>query len=353
MPVYDYGFIQSDRPLTAAELARAQAQLGIGTSLDDLKEYYRQRYGRGGVLVAAGERAARPVATPLPLPAGQPVPQVRTLPIRAGEPMPRMQPLTTAGAVRQTALPAPAQVSPAISPAFQGTLTALEEYWQRTMPTYMPYAPGTPTFAREKWERERALTEQEKKLAAALDRTATFGKVVTKEDANILGVPVGTPTWEAANAAVERAHELRLASIRAAGGGSGGAGALPSTVSERRDYYRAQEMAKIDEAIAADVDWYELEDAIRQSASRYAQKGLSVDEMLRYALGRYEWELNAGRMAPRAPVGVSTDLWAQRPLPGEADKLARRRQQISEAKSRLATEFGWAPVAAEQVYGRL
>ncbi|MGB9886894.1 MAG: hypothetical protein ACPLRW_07855 [Moorellales bacterium] len=219
MPVYDYGFIQSDRPLTAAELARAQAQLGIGTSLDDLKEYYRQRYGRG-----APQATQQPQARNLVLRAGEPVPELRSLPLPAGAARPALtrygQAAATAPAPSTAPITSFATQVPVLSPSFQGTLASLEEYWQRTMPTYMPYAPGTPTFVREKWEREQALTEQEKKLAMALSRTATFGKVATKEDAAILGVPQGTLTWEAFNAAAARAHELRLQQIKSTEGGT-------------------------------------------------------------------------------------------------------------------------------------
>lgn len=71
------------------------------------------------------------------------------------------------------------------------------------------------------YEQSLALERANSMLANAIARTELAGMVTNETDARILGVPVGTESWAAKNAAMERAHELQLAQMRALSSGSG------------------------------------------------------------------------------------------------------------------------------------
>lgn len=60
------------------------------------------------------------------------------------------------------------------------------------------------------------LNRMQTEIEAALNRSSQFGRVTTATDAAILGVPVGTPTYEAEEAARERAHEVQIEKDRIA-----------------------------------------------------------------------------------------------------------------------------------------
>jgi len=91
---------------------------------------------------------------------------------------------------------------------------------------------GQPTFANQQFQAQQALKEAE--LTGYLDGTQTLagrafdlqastqalnnalraveslGRVTTQEQADLLGVPVGTPSWQAREAAERRAQELQM-----------------------------------------------------------------------------------------------------------------------------------------------
>jgi len=71
------------------------------------------------------------------------------------------------------------------------------------------------------YEQSLALEKANSMLANAIARTELAGMVTNETDARILGVPVGTESWAAKNAAMERAQELKLAQMRALSSGSG------------------------------------------------------------------------------------------------------------------------------------
>lgn len=71
------------------------------------------------------------------------------------------------------------------------------------------------------FEQSLALERANSMLSNAIARTELAGMVTNETDARILGVPVGTESWAAKNAAMERAQELQLAQMRASSSGSG------------------------------------------------------------------------------------------------------------------------------------
>ncbi len=71
------------------------------------------------------------------------------------------------------------------------------------------------------FEQSLALERANSMLSNAIARTELAGMVTNETDARILGVPVGTESWAAKNAAMERAQELQLAQMRALSSGSG------------------------------------------------------------------------------------------------------------------------------------
>lgn len=64
---------------------------------------------------------------------------------------------------------------------------------------------GIPTLA----GRDQEVKAWATKLDAAMSEVATFGKVMTKESADVLGVPVGTQSYDAIKAAEDRAFEWK------------------------------------------------------------------------------------------------------------------------------------------------
>jgi hypothetical protein len=68
------------------------------------------------------------------------------------------------------------------------------------------YYGGQPTMASKVFDLQ-ARTSQ---ITNALNQVNAFGKVTTQEQADLLGVPVGTPSWQAQNAAAERQQELQM-----------------------------------------------------------------------------------------------------------------------------------------------
>ena len=91
---------------------------------------------------------------------------------------------------------------------------------------------GQPTFANQQFQAQQALSEAEltgilngtqtlagrafdlqvstQVLNNALNAVETLGQVTTQAQADLLGVPIGTPSWQARNAAEQRAHELQM-----------------------------------------------------------------------------------------------------------------------------------------------
>ena len=94
------------------------------------------------------------------------------------------------------------------------------------------YYNGSSTLNRQKYESDKALQEGEltgnyngkptlaskqfdlqastQRINNALNAVQSLGKVTTQEQANLLGVPVGTPSWQAAEAAASRQQELQM-----------------------------------------------------------------------------------------------------------------------------------------------
>lgn len=62
MAVYDYGFVKSNRPLTASELAAARQKAGIGPTQEALQSYYRER-AAGGAVAPATTPATEPATS--------------------------------------------------------------------------------------------------------------------------------------------------------------------------------------------------------------------------------------------------------------------------------------------------
>jgi hypothetical protein len=86
------------------------------------------------------------------------------------------------------------------------------------------YYNGGTTLARDQYGSDTAyqnsqiaLAERELALKSALERVQSMGKVTTQEDANLLGVPIGTPSAQASQAAAELAQRLQIAKISAQG----------------------------------------------------------------------------------------------------------------------------------------
>jgi hypothetical protein len=69
---------------------------------------------------------------------------------------------------------------------------------------------GMQTLASKKFAADYAMTI----LQSAIARAEIAGKVTTQEDAEILGVPINTPTWKASEAAKERALRYQLQSMQ-------------------------------------------------------------------------------------------------------------------------------------------
>mgnify|MGYP000940897730 CR=1 FL=1 len=91
---------------------------------------------------------------------------------------------------------------------------------------------GRPTFANQQFQTETALREGEltgiyngtqtlagrafdlqastQALNNALNAVESLGQVTTQAQADLLGVPIGTPSWQARNAAEQRAQELQM-----------------------------------------------------------------------------------------------------------------------------------------------
>lgn len=91
---------------------------------------------------------------------------------------------------------------------------------------------GQPTFANQQFQAQQALAEAEltgylngtrtlagrafdlqastQALNNALNIVESLGQVTTQAQADLLGVPIGTPSWQARNAAEQRAHELQM-----------------------------------------------------------------------------------------------------------------------------------------------
>ena len=65
---------------------------------------------------------------------------------------------------------------------------------------------GQPTMASKAFDIQ-ARTSQ---ITNALNEVSTLGKVTTQEQADLLGVPVGTSSWQAQNAAAERQQEMQM-----------------------------------------------------------------------------------------------------------------------------------------------
>lgn len=94
------------------------------------------------------------------------------------------------------------------------------------------YYGGQPTLANQKFQTEKEFGEAEltgyyrgqptmaskaldiqariSQITNALNQVNAFGKVTTQEQADLLGVPVGTPSWQAQNAAAERQQEMQM-----------------------------------------------------------------------------------------------------------------------------------------------
>ena len=94
------------------------------------------------------------------------------------------------------------------------------------------YYGGQPTLANQKFQTEKEFGEAEltgyyrgqptmaskaldiqariSQITNALNQVSAFGKVTTQEQADLLGVPVGTPSWQAQNAAAERQQEMQM-----------------------------------------------------------------------------------------------------------------------------------------------
>lgn len=91
---------------------------------------------------------------------------------------------------------------------------------------------GRPTFANQQFQAQQALAEAEltgylngtqtlagrafdlqastQALNNALNAVESLGQVTTQEQADLLGVPIGTPSWQARNAAEQRALEFQM-----------------------------------------------------------------------------------------------------------------------------------------------
>jgi len=91
---------------------------------------------------------------------------------------------------------------------------------------------GQPTFANQQFQAQQALSEAEltgilngtqtlagrafdlqastQVLNNALNIVESLGQVTTQAQADLLGVPIGTPSWQARNAAEQRAQELQM-----------------------------------------------------------------------------------------------------------------------------------------------
>lgn len=91
---------------------------------------------------------------------------------------------------------------------------------------------GQPTFANQQFQAQQALSEAEltgilngtqtlagrafdlqastQALNNALNIVESLGQVTTQAQADLLGVPIGTPSWQARNAAEQRAQELQM-----------------------------------------------------------------------------------------------------------------------------------------------
>ena len=91
---------------------------------------------------------------------------------------------------------------------------------------------GQPTFANQQFQAQQALSEAEltgilngtqtlagrafdlqastQALNNALNAVESMGQVTTQAQADLLGVPIGTPSWQARNAAEQRAQELQM-----------------------------------------------------------------------------------------------------------------------------------------------
>lgn len=91
---------------------------------------------------------------------------------------------------------------------------------------------GQPTFANQQFQAQQALAEAEltgilngtqtlagrafdlqastQALNNALNIVESLGQVTTQAQADLLGVPIGTPSWQARNAAEQRAQELQM-----------------------------------------------------------------------------------------------------------------------------------------------
>jgi regulator of replication initiation timing len=65
---------------------------------------------------------------------------------------------------------------------------------------------GQPTMASKAFDLQTRISQ----ITNALNQVNAFGKVTTQEQADLLGVPVGTPSWQAQNAAAERQQELQM-----------------------------------------------------------------------------------------------------------------------------------------------
>jgi len=65
---------------------------------------------------------------------------------------------------------------------------------------------GQPTMASKAFDLQTRISQ----ITNALNQVNAFGKVTTQEQADLLGVPVGTPSWQAQNAAAERQQEMQM-----------------------------------------------------------------------------------------------------------------------------------------------
>lgn len=65
---------------------------------------------------------------------------------------------------------------------------------------------GQPTMASKAFDLQTRISQ----ITNALNQVSAFGKVTTQEQADLLGVPVGTPSWQAQNAAAERQQEMQM-----------------------------------------------------------------------------------------------------------------------------------------------
>lgn len=165
---------------------------------------------------------------------------------------------------------------------------------------------------RSQQELQNQLAQESQALQSALARTQNAGKVVNEEDAAILGVPVGTPSFEAEQAAIAN----QLSRSRLSGGGGGG-GEESLSFNDIQDLYRI---------------WNSADVETRRNLQQQYPKIFGEIDLNSTTIDEYDL--------------LQVDSLAEQ---SEIDYRNATPQQIRSFISQLKSQYGWSTEEAKQV----